>query len=149
MSTDLIKVRVAVILFEEEKILLVNHRKHQRSYWVIPGGTVERGETIAEAAKRELKEETNLEIALGELLFINEAIPQDGQQHIIDLCFTGKILGGDLTVTREEVLREARFFNMKELDNLIFYPDIKEELKESWKENFQSKPKYLGNRWKG
>lgn len=140
--------RVAVILIEDEKILLVKHRKHQQSYWVLPGGTVEGGETLKETAKREMKEETNLEIALGELAFINEAIPRDGHRHIIDLYFTAKISGGDLKVTKDEVLQEARFFNMKELDNLIFYPDIKGELKEGWKKGFLGQPKYLGNRWK-
>ncbi|MCD5397573.1 NUDIX hydrolase [candidate division NPL-UPA2 bacterium] len=143
-----LKVRVAVILIEGEKILLVKHRKHQRSYWVLPGGTVEWGETLEETAKREMKEETNLEIALGELIFINEAIPGDGQRHIIDFYFAARIAGGDLKVTKEKVLREAKFFKMKELDNLLFYPDIKEELKEGWKKGFPGKPTYLGNRWK-
>lgn len=146
-STTL-KVRVAVILIKDEKILLVRHRKGQRSYWVLPGGTVEEGETIKETAKREIKEETNLKIALGELVFINGAIPRDGHRHIIDICFTGKILSGDLKVAREDILREARFFSIKDFDDLNFYPDIKEELKEGWKRNFSGKPKYLGNIWK-
>ncbi len=144
-----LKVRVAVILIKDEKILLVRHRKHRQSYWVLPGGTVEWGETLKETAKREMKEETNLEIALGDLAFINEAIPGDGQRHIIDFYFTAKISGGDLKVTREKVLREARFFKMKDLNNLLFYPNIKEELKKGWKKGFSDKPKYLGNRWRG
>ena len=142
-----LKVRVAVILIKDERILLVKHRKQQRSYWVLPGGTVAKRETIEETAKREIREEVNLEIARGELVFINEAIPRDGCRHIIDLCFTGKILGGDLKVTGEEVLREARFFNVKDFDDLNFYPDIKEELKEGWKRSFSGKLKYLRNRW--
>ena len=146
-STSL-KVRVAVILLEEEKVLLVKHRKYRRSYWVFPGGIVEKGETLKEAAIRELKEEVNLEIALGEPVFIGEVIPRDGHRHIIDFYFTGKRLRGNLKVSRDKVLQEARFFDIKDLDNLIFYPDIKKELKKSWGKGFQGRLEYLGNRWK-
>jgi len=117
--TALIKVRIAIILLQDDKILFVKHRKHSRSYWVLPGGTVEWGETLEETAKREIKEETNLEIAFGEPVFINEAIPEDGQQHIIDFYCTGKILGGDLKIPREKVLQEAKFFSKESFEDLI------------------------------
>jgi 8-oxo-dGTP diphosphatase len=147
-STALVKVRVAIILFKDDKILLVRHRKHQQNYWVLPGGTVEWGETLEKAAKREIKEETNLEIALGEPVFIDEALPRDGHQHVVDLYFRGKILAGDLRVRREKVLREARFFSLRDFEELNFYPRIKEELKDSWEKGFPGKVKYLGNRWR-
>ena len=99
-------------------------------------------------SKREIKEETNLDIALGEAVFIDETIPRDGHQHVVDLYFRGKILGGDLRVRREEVLREARFFSLTDFEELIFYPHIKKELKDSWKKGFRGRLKYLGNRWK-
>jgi len=147
-STALVKVRVAIILLKDDRILLVKHRKHQQSYWVLPGGTVEWGETLEKAAKREIKEETNLEIALGEPLFIDESIPPDAHQHVVDLYFRGKILAGDLRVRRETVLREAKFFSLTDFEELHFYPQIKEELKDSWEKGFRGKVKYLGNRWK-
>ncbi|MBI3308306.1 MAG: NUDIX hydrolase [Candidatus Melainabacteria bacterium] len=58
--------RVSVIIVnDKEEILLVQHKKGQRYYWVLPGGRIEYGENFASCAVRELKEETNLDIRFG------------------------------------------------------------------------------------
>ena len=55
--------RVSIIIVnEKEEILLVQHKKSNRLYWVLPGGRIEYGEDFAACAVRELKEETNLDI---------------------------------------------------------------------------------------
>lgn len=61
----------SVYLIENQKVLLIYHHKLQK--WLPPGGHVETNETPAEAAKREVKEETGLEIAFisQENLFID------------------------------------------------------------------------------
>jgi len=56
--------RVAVIIIHQQKILLLYRYKNGRTYYVIPGGGVEPGETIDQTALREIKEETNLDISL-------------------------------------------------------------------------------------
>lgn len=58
-----IRIRIAaIILNNKNEILLVNHKKNNKSYWLFPGGGIEYGETFEQALKRELKEELNLKM---------------------------------------------------------------------------------------
>jgi 8-oxo-dGTP diphosphatase len=144
-----LKVRVSIILIEDGKLFLVKHRKRGHSYWVLPGGTVEYGETLKETAVREIEEELNLKIELGKLLFIGDAIPPDGHRHTIDLYFTGKILGGELKLGNEENLKDLRKVDLNSLSEIDFRPDIGEALKRAYQNQFCGEAKYLGNTWGG
>lgn len=56
--------RAAVLIVEDERILLMRRRKPGEEYYVVPGGGIEPGETPEEAAIREAKEETGLDVTL-------------------------------------------------------------------------------------
>ncbi|MGC9330117.1 MAG: NUDIX domain-containing protein, partial [Candidatus Hinthialibacter sp.] len=99
-----IRNRAAVIIEQEGKILLVQHEKYGRTYWLIPGGGVEYGETLTEAAQRELMEECSLDVRIGDLLFISETIPPDHHRHVINYYFEGEIVGGEMAVNPDAVL---------------------------------------------
>ena len=57
-------------IVRNHRILLIKHRENEsgRSYWILPGGGIEPGETEAECIRREIKEETNLDVRVGKLL---------------------------------------------------------------------------------
>ncbi|GAC1400514.1 MAG: hypothetical protein NVSMB52_14120 [Chloroflexota bacterium] len=63
--------RAQVVLLREDKILLSKHRRGDKSYWVLPGGAVEKSETPEDAAVREVWEETGLEVRVLRLLFVD------------------------------------------------------------------------------
>jgi len=60
--------RAAVFVRDGKNVLLFHRTKNGEEYYAVPGGGVEPGETPEQAAVRELKEETSLDIVLGEKL---------------------------------------------------------------------------------
>ena len=144
----MIRVRVAVVIIRGDKILLAKHSKGGKEYWVLPGGGVEKGESLTEAAVREIKEETNLNIRVKKLVFISEAIPADKHRHVIDFFFTGEILSGEIKTGEEEILKDIRFFPVTALEEIRFYPCIGAEIKDGFEKGFSEPAKYLGNKWK-
>jgi len=88
-------VGVGVAVVDEGKILLVR-RGHEpgRGLWAVPGGKVDRGERLVEAAAREVEEETGLTVEIGDLVWAGEHISDHG--HIVLIDFLGKVVGGVL-----------------------------------------------------
>jgi 8-oxo-dGTP diphosphatase len=71
-------VAVGAVVFKEDKVLLVLRAKPPaENRWTIPGGSVELGETLQEAAEREIWEETGLTIKAGEPVYTFDVIKRD------------------------------------------------------------------------
>ncbi len=139
--------RVSVIIInEKEEILLVQHRKANRLYWVLPGGRIEYGEDFATCAVRELKEETNLDIEFGKVVYLSEAIAPDRSRHIINIYATGKVLGGEMKIGDEPMLAAVDYKPLMELESITLYPPVAHEIIRAYKENFDNL-RYLGNLW--
>lgn len=70
-------------IIEDDHILLIRHQEHRsgRTYWVIPGGGKIEGETDEECIRREMLEETHLEVRVEELLLDEATQPEDVYSH--------------------------------------------------------------------
>ncbi len=142
------RVRVAGILIENDRILLIEHLKKNKRYWLVPGGGVDWGESTAEALIREYKEETNLDIDVDKFLFLSETIAPDKQKHVINLYFQVRVLKNsieDMRIGNEKNLMDLRFITKEEIEEIKLYPNIKEQLKQLL--NKEEITPYLGLLW--
>jgi 8-oxo-dGTP diphosphatase len=99
------RVAVGAVVFKEGKVLLVLRGKPPaESQWAIPGGCVELGETLQEAAQREILEETGIVIRAGKPVYTFDVVEQDKNGGIrfhyviVDLAaeyISGEIRAGD------------------------------------------------------
>ncbi|MGI5844792.1 MAG: NUDIX domain-containing protein [Candidatus Xenobium sp.] len=142
-----IRVRAAVLLHQADSVLLVRHQKGARTYWLLPGGGVNYGETAPEAARREVAEETGLDVEVADLLMASETIAPDGSRHVLHLVFKASLRGGALKVGNEERLAEVRFVPLAELPALEFHPPIAEIVGELARGRTPDQ-RYLGRLWR-
>jgi len=87
MQDKKISIRVAGILIRDNKILLIQHKKEKKKYWLVPGGNLEYSENIHTCLIREFKEELFLEILVQDFLFLVETISPDKERHILNLFY--------------------------------------------------------------
>lgn len=140
------RVRVAGILKKDDKILFIKHKKEKNEYWLLPGGGLDYGETFQESLKREFYEECNIKIEVKDMVFVSESIDPNGRRHIVNMFFIVEYQSGEIKVGDEGILEELKYISLKELENKIIYPNIKNELIDLFGEN-KIEIKYLGNRW--
>lgn len=111
-------VGVAVVVLDGESVLLVRRsRPPAEGQWSVPGGVLEVGETIAEAARRELQEETGLDCAIGPIVEVVERIIPDEagrlRFHYVIIDILGTNPTGTLAAASDAA--EARFVPLSEL----------------------------------
>ncbi len=147
MTHPLPRIRVAAIIVENDQLLLVRHEKEGETYWMLPGGGVDFGETLAEALQRELREELCIECDIGPLLLVNDSIPEDRHRHIVNLYFGARIVGGRPQVGEDERVVEAAFHPLDSLERIALRPVIHTILRGVIAEGNTQNDGYLGNLW--
>ena len=101
------RVRVAALITHKGGIVTVRHRAGSATYHLLPGGGVGYRETLESALRREVLEETGLEVAVGDLLFVNDTIDPHGSRHVVNLTFLATITGGAITDDPQDPRVEA------------------------------------------
>lgn len=144
-----IRVRVAgILLNDKNEVLLANHRKNGKSYWLFPGGGVECGEGIEEALKREFVEELEIKLKKVEnLVFMNDTIFPGGKRHILNLYFRVRAKP-EFKVRAEGPFCHAEFVSAGEFRKILFYPAVKSVILSLWKRGFKESIGYIRTKWK-
>ncbi len=110
----------AFILNEKNELLLqLRNKAPEKEYWSIPGGRVELFETFEEAVKREVKEETGVEVRVIDLLGICDHIIQNEKSHWVSPSFLCKIVKGEPQIMEPTKHLDMKWFSLDDLPDKI------------------------------
>jgi ADP-ribose pyrophosphatase YjhB (NUDIX family) len=133
------------------RILLCRQEKPGTSYWLLPGGGVEGGETLVQALHRELIEELGLtdDLPLEGPIAVAESISPDwsaGDRHIVHIVFAADLSHRSLedVAPHDAAIRGTSLFTAEEIEEIVVHPPIKRFLTR-WRPGDPAA--YLGSIW--
>jgi 8-oxo-dGTP diphosphatase len=112
------KAAASAAIVRGDAVLLVQRGKGARAgTWSFPGGHIEPGETAADAAWREVREETGLDVEIVELVGVRDVVLRDGngslQAHYLLAVYAARWRGGEPLAASDT--RDARFVALEDL----------------------------------
>lgn len=110
---------VAIIMLQNDELLLVKRSGSYNGMWCIPCGHVEWGEDIRLAACREFKEETGLEIAVGPVFAVHSNF-HDMEKQTVGVWFWAKKIGGTLRPGSDA--SDVKFFPLDAIPKKMAFP---------------------------
>ncbi len=138
------RVAVGALVVEAGKLLMICRGKAPNpGVWAIPGGGVEIGETLQEAAEREIFEETGLRIKAGEPFYAFEIIEKDEQGrvrfHYVVIDLKAEVVGGELCPGDDA--EDVRWVSPAEMSSMDISDKTLELVCKKWK-TLQLNPPY-------
>jgi len=118
---DCPRVAVGAIVFDQGRVLLVRRGKPPSpNVWAFPGGSVNLGESLEEAAEREIREETGLRVRAGKPVYTFDVIDRDDQGrvrfHYVIVDLQADLLDGEIRAGDDAL--DARWVSPQQLGEL-------------------------------
>jgi 8-oxo-dGTP diphosphatase len=113
----------AIIPYPQDRILLIKRSTPPFvSYWALPGGRVDSGETVEQTIVREVKEETGLDVAvvrkIGE--YHERGVQGGAEYDYFPACFLVKIVGGEIKKQESEI-KEIKLFSLNKIPEVMAF----------------------------
>lgn len=128
------QIRVTGILLDSDRILLVQQRVSDKRSWSLPGGRLERGETLSQGMVREMKEETGLEVEILKLLYLCDVAASGNKT--LHVTFLIRQTGGELTLPSNEYdqnpIGDVRFVPISQLEEYGFSKQFRQTVAEGF-----------------
>ncbi len=121
-----------VMMLRDGKILLgrrhgdpfkTNSELHGEWSWTMPGGKLEFGESLEDGSRREVKEETGLDLGLAKVICVNNDTANDA--HFVTIGFFSEDFKGEPAVMEPDKIVEWRWFTLDDLPDPLFFPSAK------------------------
>lgn len=125
-----IRVAVDAIVFGYQNnglyVLLIQQKfGTQESYWALPGGLVKNDESLQDAVKRELKEETNITVNYFEQLYtFGDDVFRDPRNRVISIAYFALVDSSKLVAKADSDAEHAQWFKINEIPTLAFDHNI-------------------------
>ena len=144
------RIRAAALIVVDRRVLLIRHEKDGRAYWLLPGGGVEPGETMEQALRRELREETGLtQVTVAGPVALVESIapPSDPSgKHVVNIVYECVVPSGALALvsSADAAIHNHAMVGQREVGQIDLRPPI-----QRFVERFQSGDPFvaLGRAW--
>jgi len=143
------RIAAGALVVRDDRLLLVHHwREGGYDFWVPPGGGIIGAEALAEAAVREVAEETGLVVEATALAYIDELLISGTRQ--CKFWYLAHIVGGTLTTAsaaaQAEHIVEARFVGEDEMGGkTVFPPVVRDDFWAHLRAGFE-RPRFIGVR---
>lgn len=124
---------VGAVIVENGRVLVVQRGNDPGAgMWAFPGGRLELGETLAEAAAREAREETGLIVEPGEVIAVAELIETDEEErvrfHYVLIDLLARPIGGTLQAGDDSL--DVRWIGLEDVDHLPMPPRMAEVIRQ-------------------
>ena len=110
----------AIIRHQDRLVLIRRDQEPARGYWTFPGGAVELGESLEDAVRREVLEETGLYVQLGDVAAVIDHVARDEvgavRYHFVIVDYHARPVGGTLQPGSD--VSDARWATLEDLDGL-------------------------------
>ena len=138
------KIRPSIAIVEEGKILLMRYEYNGESLYNLPGGNAEEMETLADILARELEEELQIEVKVGNFILTGETIQEENKKTTLHVVFEGKITkGAPVLNPKETSALEICWLPLAQISEINMYPHVGAELRKHFLN------KNLGNAYLG
>jgi len=138
-----IRVSASGIIFDGDKVLLVRYQDKRSNFLVGPGGGVLPEEDLLTGLRREVFEETGVQVSPGKIILIEDLLAS--KYRVIKAWFLCAIVGGKLQQQTEEAqiegITEVGWFSKAQLANETVYPEILKTV--AWKDLLNFEVQYL------
>jgi 8-oxo-dGTP diphosphatase len=124
------------LVFQGDRVLLVKRaRPPSEGRWSVPGGVIELGETVRDAARRELREECGIEIELDRVVDVADRVVPDESGcvrfHYVVIYLLARCVGGEARSGSDGL--EVRWVTVEELDTLDMHPLARQAVQRAFK----------------
>lgn len=120
------RLAVRAVLLHENRLLLVNAWRGRDDLWCAPGGGVEPHTSLPDNLRREIHEETGLEITVGPVCLVNEFDDVARGFHQVDIYFRCALLSGVLDAAWEDpegIVSHRRWVSRTDMAHMLIKPD--------------------------
>jgi ADP-ribose pyrophosphatase YjhB (NUDIX family) len=120
------RLAVRAIILHDRRLLLVNAWRGSDALWCAPGGGVELHQPLAQALRREVHEETGLDVDVGQLCLVNEFHDPLGTFHQVDIYFRCTVtagMSGQAWIDPAGIVTHRRWVTRAEMAKLRVKPD--------------------------